>query len=74
MSIYVYVFMTSNPWAKSDPIDTKIMANLIATAKTPAFSAYLNEFCARSNIRMFRGTVLEWCVIETLVFVGLNIS
>jgi hypothetical protein len=47
MSIYVYVFLTSNKYAKADPIDPKEMDKLIKGAKTPQFSAYLNEFCSR---------------------------
>jgi len=74
MSIFVYVFLTKNPYANADPVDSKLIDDYIKAARTPQFSAYLNEFCSKSNIRLFKGTVLEWCVIETLVFCGLNIS
>jgi hypothetical protein len=35
MSIYIYVFLTSNPYAKADPIDPKLMDGYIKTARTP---------------------------------------
>ena len=65
---------TTSKYAEMDPIPKKLMDSLIANGTLPSVASYYNSFCDRNLIRKFKGTITEWCVIETCVFVGLNIA
>jgi len=57
-----------------DPRPDAQVAKLISNGTITSINKYFNSLCARQKILLFKGMVPEWCIIETLVFLGLNFS
>ena len=57
-----------------DPIPQENIDYLISIAQAKPIDSYINNYCSREDILKFKGTIPEWCLIETLIFLGLNFS
>ena len=74
MSMYIFQFISDSPYVDMDPRPDAEVSKLIANGTIPTINKYFNSLCARNKIISFKGMVPEWCIIETLVFLGLNFS
>jgi hypothetical protein len=46
----------------------------ILNATAQPIDLYINKYCSKEKIIKFKGMVYEWSLIETVIFVTLNIT